>query len=417
MRRTSFTTPGPKAGVWALLFFIAACPAIGPQADADPPQADAAPAPPDAASPDAASPDDLDDGAAMVALVRQYADLGWFMGATLVTRRGVILTDRAYGFANAEWDVPSTPTTKFRIGSMSKQFTAVALLLLEEEGELSVDDPLSKYLPDIPAAWAPITLHHLLTHSSGIPDIVLFPEFPSLRPLPTTLELTYARLKDKPLDFAPGAKFQYSNSGYIVLALVIQRLTGQPYEAVLQDRVLDRVGLHDTGSDANRTLLKGRASGYVALTPIPQTPAGTPAPLPTTPAAIRNADFVDMSVPTGAGALYTTTGDLLRWERALFGGALLTPASLAKMTTPHAGNYGYGLFIGQYDGLSQISHGGSINGFLSSMSYFPELDVVVVVLSNLTTGPYVGAISSGLADIAIHKGRRSGDAADGGSRD
>ena len=412
MRRTSFSNATTGTGVWALALFIAACPgcpALPGQADAGLPDADTAPNSPD--------PDDLSDGAEMVALVRQYADLGWFMGATLVARRGVVLTDRAYGFANAEWDVPSTTATKFRIGSMSKQFTAVALLLLEEQGKLSVDDPLSKYLPDIPAAWAPITLHQLLTHSSGIPDIVLFPEFPSLRPLPTTLEMTFARLKDKPLDFAPGAKFQYSNSGYIVLALVIQRLTGQPYESVLQERVLDRVGLRDTGNDANRMLLRQRASGYVALTPIPQTPPGTPPPVPTTSASIRNADFVDMSVPVGAGALFTTTGDLLRWEQALFGGAILTSTSVTKMTTAYPGNYGYGLFIGQYDGLRQIGHGGSINGFLSSMTYFPDLDVVVVVLSNLTTGPYVNAVAMGLADIAIHKGRRPGDAGPDAARD
>jgi CubicO group peptidase (beta-lactamase class C family) len=414
MRRTSFIDPIRGAAVWALLFFIAGCPAGFPHADADPPDDDAAPAS-DGSDP-RPDPDDLADGAAMVALVRQYADLGWFMGATLVVRRGVVLTDRAYGFANAEWDVPSSAATKFRIGSISKQFTAAAVLLLEEQGKLSVDDPVGKYLTDIPAAWTPITLHQLLTHSSGIPDIVLFPEFPSLRPLPTTLEMTYARLRDKPLDFVPGAKFQYSNSGYIVLALIIQRLTGQPFESVLQERVFARAGLRDTGCDANRMLLAGRASGYVALTPIPATPPGTPPPLPTTSAAIRNADFTDMSVPLGAGSLFTTTGDLLRWEQALFGGAVLTPASLAKMTTAYPGNYGYGLFIGQYDGVRQIGHGGSINGFLSSLTTFPDPDVVVVVLSNLTTGPYVNAVAMGLADIAIHKGRRTGDG-DAAARD
>jgi CubicO group peptidase (beta-lactamase class C family) len=346
---------------------------------------------------DAENAENADDTAALEALVRGYAERRMFMGAVLVSRRGVTLLDRAYGYANLEWQVPNTAQSKFRIGSMSKQFTAAAIMLLQEEGKLHVEDNLGKYLPDIPAAWAPITLHQLLTHTSGIPDLVMFPDYPALRTQPSPPEKTYQLLRGKPLDFAPGAKFQYSNSGYVVLALVIERLAGKSFDAFLRERVLAPLGLNDTGSDAPRPLLMNRADGYVALTP------GVP-PDPATPVVYRNADFIDMSVPTGGGGLYSTSRDLQRWVKGLFGGQLLTPPSLARMTTPHIGGYGYGFFLREQDGVQRVSHGGSIHGFLSMLTYYRQTDVLIVVLSNTTAGDWLNEIVSRVEAIATGAG-------------
>ena len=356
-------------------------------------------------------PTDAADAAAMAALVRRYADARAFMGAVRVSRRGVVLIDRAYGFANAEWHVPSTPQTKFRIGSISKEFTAAAILLLEEGGMLRVEDLLSKYLPDLPAAWSTITLHHLLSHSSGIPDLVAFPEYPALRTQPSPPEKTYLLLRDKPLTFAPGEKFQYSNSGYVVLALVVERLIGKPFHEFLQERILGPLGLADTGGDAPRPLLERRAAGYVPLGPDGKD-AVIPPGTPPAPVALRNADFIDMSLPTGGGSLYSTTGDLARWLEGLFGGRLLGPASLAKMTAANPGNYGYGFFVGPYNGQRQFGHGGSIHGFLASLNYYPDAGVIVAVLANLTAGQWVSEIAAGLNDLAVGKGPAPGDASD-----
>jgi CubicO group peptidase (beta-lactamase class C family) len=349
---------------------------------------------PDAAiGSEAPGDEDAADAAALASLVQGYADRGHFMGAVLVSRRGKVLLDRGYGYANAEWEVPNTPKTKFRLGSISKQFTAAAILLLEEEGKLRTDDLLSKHLADLPPAWASITLHHLLAHTSGIPDVVMFADYPMLRTQPSPPEKTYLRLREHPLEFTPGEKFKYSNSGYVVLALVIERLTGASFDVFLQKRLLQPHGLADTGSDAARPLLKRRASGYVPLTPEMN---GTTPPA----ATFRNADFIDMSLPTGGGSLYSTTGDLLRWVERLFGNEVLRPTSLAKMTTPNAGNYGYGLFVGHPTGRRQIGHGGSIHGFLSSLNYFPDSGVILVLLANLTAGQEIGQLAAELVVLA-----------------
>jgi CubicO group peptidase (beta-lactamase class C family) len=394
----------PLLPVWVLLFPVlvasAGCSVAGQAAGLDAASEAAMEA---AAGAPHADEADVADAAELQSFVRGYADRRMFMGAVLVSRKGVLLLDQAYGHANLEWEVPHTAASKFRIGSMTKQFTAAAILLLQEQGKLQVEDPLSKYLADVPPAWSGITLHHLLTHTSGIPDLVLFPDYPTLRTQPSPPEKTYLLLRTKPLDFAPGQKFQYSNSGYVVLALVIERLTGKSYDAFMQERIFGPLALNDTGNDAHRPLLKNRADGYVPLTP------GTP-PDPATRVVYRNADFIDMSVPTGGGSMYSTTGDLRRWVNALFGGQLLSPASLAQMTTPHVGGYGYGLFVQDRAGVQRISHGGSVHGFLSTMTYYRESDVLVIVLSNTTAGDWLNEIVARVEAIAT---RLSGS--DGGT--
>ena len=226
-----------------------------------------------------------------------------FMGSVLVARGDKVLFSKGYGFANLEWDIPNTPDTKFRVGSITKQFTAVLILKLEEQGRLSVSDPVKKYIADAPAAWDKITLFHLLTHTSGLPDFTDLPDYPKLQTLPTTATQIMERFRDKPLEFQPGEKWKYCNSGYLMLTAVVEKVAGVSYEKFLQDQILTPVGLKDTGYDSASHVIHHRATGYLL----------------NADNQIETSRFVDMTVPQGAGAIYSTTEDLLKWELAMAG--------------------------------------------------------------------------------------------------
>ncbi len=169
------------------------------------------------------------DVARMEQVIQSYVSGKRFMGTALVAQNGKVLLSKGYGFANAEWDIPNSPSTKFRLGSITKQFTAACILLLEERGKLKIDDPVKKYMPDAPAAWDKITIFHVLTHTSGIPSFTGFPDYRSTEAIATTPEKLVARFRDKPLDFQPGEKWSYSNSGYVLLGYLIEKISGQSY--------------------------------------------------------------------------------------------------------------------------------------------------------------------------------------------
>jgi CubicO group peptidase (beta-lactamase class C family) len=314
-----------------------------------------------------------------------------FMGVMLVARGEEVLLHEAHGLANQEWRIPHTLEGKFRLGSVSKQFTAAAVLLLEGEGKWRLEDRVKQYLPDAPAAWEAISLHHLLSHTSGIPDFVREPGHEATLPLPSPPEMTYRRFRDKPLAFPPGEKYEYSNSGYVLLALLIERVTGERFHDFLQRRVLDPLGLQDTGGDGQRAIIPRRVAGYTHV--------------PGQHGTHRNAAYVDMSIPTGGGSLYSTSRDLLRWQQALFDGRLLPAAAVQRMTTAHvttfgSNGYGYGLFIGKQNGRLRIAHPGSIHGFMAVVIHFPETRVTVVVLSNVGVGRPVDEIAMRLSEWA-----------------
>jgi len=315
-------------------------------------------------------------------VVQSYVTSGQFMGSVLVARGNEILLNKGYGFANLEWNIPDSPQTKFRLGSMTKQFTAACILLLEERGKLKTDDPIAKYMPDAPAAWQKITFFHLLTHTSGIPSFTGFPDYASLEPFATTPEKLVARFRDKPLEFQPGEKFSYSNSGYVLLGYLIEKIGGEPYAKFIQENIFTPLGMKDSGYDSNSAIIPHRASGYTN---------GGNGP--------ENAGFIHMSIPFSAGALYSTTEDLLRWEQALFAGKVLSEASLQKMTTPFKENYAFGLVVTEDKGRKVIQHGGGIEGFNTSMRYEPSEKLTVVVLGNLN-GPAPDEISQKLAALA-----------------
>jgi CubicO group peptidase (beta-lactamase class C family) len=316
-------------------------------------------------------------------VVQPYVAAKQFMGSALVARGDDVLLSKGYGSANLEWDLPNTPSTRFRLGSLTKQFTSASILLLEERGKLKVEDPVKKYLPDAPAAWDKVTIFHLLTHTAGIPNFTAFPDYRSTEAFPTTPEELVARFRDKPLEFEPGEGMNYSNSGYALLGYLIERISGESYESFVRQNIFAPLGMKDSGYDSNSVVIAHRAAGYE---PSPNGPV--------------NAGFIDMSIPFSAGALYSTTEDLLRWEQGLFGGKLLSMASLQKMTTPFKNNYAFGLSIIRVNGHKAIYHNGGIEGFNTVLAYYPEEKITVAVLGNLN-GDAPELIAGKLALVAL----------------
>jgi CubicO group peptidase (beta-lactamase class C family) len=303
-----------------------------------------------------------------------------FSGSILIARGGQVLVSEGYGMADLEHEAPNTPQTKYRLGSVTKQFTAMLVMQLQEKGMLSVDDPLTKYIPDYPNGEK-ITIHHLLTHTSGIPNFTSFPDYQETMTLPSPPEKSIERFKDKPLDFEPGEKFSYSNSGYILLGYIIEKATGRSYEDLLRERILQPLGMDDTGYDHTETVLKNRASGYAIGAD-----------------ELINCSYLDMTIPHAAGALYSTVEDLYKWDRALYADKLVGKASLEMMFTPFKGNYAYGWGVREESGRKIIAHAGGINGFVTMISRYVNDDAVVIVLSNLETVS-TGKISHDLAAI------------------
>ena len=244
----------------------------------------------------------------MQQVVQPYVDAHMFMGSVLVAEGGKVIFSKSYGMADLEWGIPNSSTTRFNIASMTKQFTAASILLLEDRGKLKTDDLVKKYLPGAPVAWNKITIYHLLTHTSGIPD-------DSAKYEPGTPDKLV--FNDKPLDFQPGERWAYTNLGYIVLGYLLERITGEIYEEFVQQNIFKPLGMNDSGLMSFVTIIPRRASGYW--------PGSN---------GIENADRPDARIGFSSGSLYSSTEDLLRWEEGLSRGRLLSPASLRKMTTP-----------------------------------------------------------------------------------
>jgi CubicO group peptidase (beta-lactamase class C family) len=283
-----------------------------------------------------------------------------FSGSVLIARNGEVLVKTGYGEADRHKHLANTAQTKFRLGSLTKQFTAMAILILQARGKLNVHDRICTYLSDCPTPWQQITIHHLLTHTSGIPDFARFPDFIATRGSASTPTETIARFKDKPLDFQPGEKFSYSTSGYVVLGALIEPASGKRYEAFLQENIFVPLQMVDSGYDHNNG---GLAIGYRDRTNL--------------------ADFIDMSVPYAAGGLYSTVQDLYRWDRALYTDKLIPKNLRDKMFTPFGGfGYGYGWGIGKEGDRPVVSHIGGIQGFSSSIARYPNDKVVIIVLGN-----------------------------------
>ncbi|UCF20968.1 MAG: beta-lactamase family protein, partial [Gemmatimonadota bacterium] len=310
-------------------------------------------------------------------LAQQYHDLRLFNGAVLVAEDGDVIYKKGFGYANLEWGIPNQTNTKFRIGSVTKQFTAVIVLQLVEEGVLSLDGKIVDYLPDYPRpAGEQITIHHLLTHSSGIPNYTSLPDFfPEMSRDPYEPLEFLAVFSGLELEFEPGAKWSYSNSGYFLLGAIIEAVTGKPYDRVLRERLLRPLGLDDTGYDHYEEIIERRAAGYE-----------------TTFTGYENAAYLDTALPYAAGSLYSTVEDLQKWDRALYSDALFSDQHYRElMFTPHIGDYGYGFFIrkvpvgGAGDSVKVIEHGGGINGFITGVRRFVDGGHLIVLMDNTSS--------------------------------
>ena len=308
-----------------------------------------------------------------------------FMGSVLIARDGEPIFRRSYGLANVEHDVPNRAETKFRLGSLTKQFTAAAVLLLQERGLLDVRDPIGKHIEDAPHSWEDVSIHNLLTHTSGIPSFTSFPDYEGTWMIPSRPEKTMLRFRDKPLEFRPGKKLSYSNSGYILLAVIIENASGMRYEEFLEKNIFAPLGMNDSGHDSFAAILKHRATGYVEGE-----------------GGLEHAPYHDMTIPIGGGDLYSTVDDLLKWDQALYTDRLLSDKSRKAMFTVHKSDYGYGWGVGKMFGRRIHSHGGGINGFVSQIIRFPEDKATVIVLCNHESSPVMD-IGRDLAAILFGK--------------
>lgn len=288
-----------------------------------------------------------------------------FSGYLAVAHDGEVVFEKAYGKADREKGVVATPATRFRIGSLTKQFTAAAILTLAEQGKLRLDDPIRAHLPDAPPAWDRITIHHLLTHTSGIASYTADVELMEERDRPHTRAQVMAHFRDKPLELEPGAGFAYSNSGYFLLGVIVERVSGTSYEAYLREHVLAPAGMTRT-STVDAPGAPDAAVGYTIAEDD----------------AIERAKVPDMSVPFSAGALRSTAADLLAWDRALSGPAVLSEASRRRMFTVEKGTYAYGVNRAPMAGHDVLSHTGGIDGFTSYFARALDDRWAVVALSN-----------------------------------
>ena len=305
------------------------------------------------------------------AYVDKACDSKQFMGALAMAIDGKIIFSDACGWADAEWNIKNTVDTRFRTGSIAKQFTATAVLLLHEQGKFELTDPIGKFLPDLPESWRSATIHQLLTHTSGIPTYTQGLAFERMKRTGATPREMVDSVRDKPLDFAHGTQFTYSNTGYIVLGMLVEKVSGMSYERFVQQNVFDSVGMKDSGFDDQHKIIPRRARGYSLVKGVQE-----------------NADFIDTTNAWSAGGFYTTVHDLVIWSEALAHEKLLNADSTQRMFTiyPEAVvedmHYGYAVTLTQRFGHAIQYHGGGITGFESVLQRYPEFDLVLAVLSN-----------------------------------
>lgn len=311
--------------------------------------------------------------------MKAQVDLKEFNGTALVMQKGKIIYEKAFGMADREWAVPNTIETKYRIGSVTKQFTAACIMQLAEQGKLSLDDKLSKYITDYPKGDS-VTIHMLLNHTSGIKNYTDMPAFWPKAVLPMVPDSMIAIFKNAPYDFSPGSKWKYSNSGYFLLGYIIEKVSKTSYGDYLLKNVIQKIGLKNTNLDRNDSILVYRAKGYSK-----------------DESGWQNAMFISMDGPFSAGAMFSTVHDLQEWMKALMENKVVSPASVQKMTTAYMNNYGYGLTIDSLGTHKRIGHSGGIPGFVSNLGYFPAEDAYVVVISNNSAD--ASQVAAGLASV------------------
>jgi CubicO group peptidase (beta-lactamase class C family) len=325
------------------------------------------------------------------ALLAAYNQQRFFNGSALVAEDGQVILRKGYGMANMEWQIPNGPDTKFRLGSITKQFTSMVIMQLVGEGKIKLDDKITTYLTDYRKDTGDkVTVRHLLSHTSGIPSYTSIPRFLQDQSRdPYKVADFVKKYASGDLAFQPGSKFEYDNSGYFLLGAIIEKVTGMTYEKALQQRVFDPLGMKETGYDHAATVLPKRAAGYVL-----------------TPDGYENAAYLDMSIPFAAGSLYSTVDDLYKWDRALYNDKLLSAELKTTMFTPVLSNYAFGwsrmIMTLDPEGktrVSTISHNGGINGFSTVEIRIPDRQDLIVLLDNTSRGDKLNEVAGGIAAI------------------
>jgi len=335
------------------------------------------------------------DGAAVIAridsLAKDYMALKKAPAVSIAVVRGKdTLVMKGYGLASREANRAATASTVYRIGSITKQFTAAGIMREVEQGKISLNDPITKYLPDVPTHGERITVRHLLTHTSGVHNYTDSPERVKHWGEAMTPRQIVAFVDKDTLDFAPGTKYSYSNTGYVLLGMILEKVTGQPYATYVQRQFFTPLGLTQTSYCPDRTKDPQFADGYAAS-------SGT----------VKPAEYLNITQPFSAGALCSTVRDLVKWHRALVDGRVVGARSYSLMTTPDTLiggakiNYGFGLVPGQLSGKRMIGHSGGINGFTTYGMYMPDESLNVIVLSNSDGGPGPLALNVARAVVGI----------------
>ncbi len=326
-------------------------------------------------------------------LLQKYHGYGQFNGSALVSESGKIILKKGYGLANMEWNIENKTDTKFRIGSITKQFTSMLIMQLVEEGKIELDAKITHYLPDYrDDTGDKVTIHHLLTHTSGIPSYTDNLNYDKeIRLNSYAVDELIKKFCSRNLSFEPGSRYAYNNTGYFLLGAIIEKVTGKNYETVLQERILDPTGMKNTGYDHHKNIIPNRAAGYEK-----------------SPGGYTNSTYIDMSVPFSAGSMFSTVEDLFLWDQALYKDKLLSNESKERMFKPFLGNYAYGWDVRKMsltessDSLQVISHGGGINGFHTLITRLID-DKYLIVLLNNTGGTSLNFMNRGIINILYNK--------------
>src|SRR5436309_9114286 len=317
-------------------------------------------------------------------LISLYNKYGQFNGSALVADNGKVIYQKGVGLANMEWNIPNTSETKFRLGSITKQFTATLILQLVEQGKIKLDGKLIDYLPDYRQdTGAKVTIHNLLSHTSGIPSYTSLPGFfQNVSRNPFAVNDFIKTYASGDLEFEPGTKFVYSNSAYFLFGAIIEKVAGKPYEQVLKENIFDPLGMKNTGYDHWGSIIGNRATGYSR-----------------TPRGYETAPYLDMSIPYAAGSLYSTVEDLYLWDQALYGERVLSAKSKDLMFKPNLSNYGYGFVMTKATlaaptklAVPVIQHNGGINGFSTVIVRMVPEKRLIVLLDNTERGQYLDKI-------------------------
>lgn len=317
--------------------------------------------------------------------INEYSKDYEFSGTILVAQGSNVMLDRAFGMADYDNNIENTPDTTFEIASLTKQFTAAAILKLQENKLLNVEDPISKYISDYPNGDE-IKIYNLLNHTSGIPDYVELAESVKREEHTYTLEELIELFKNEPLNFKTGTGFEYSNSNYILLGNIIEKVSKKNYKDYIKENILKPLNLSKTGFLSNKATIKGKAIGYDTID--------------NNKNEYKKADDTEGSLIASAGEIYSTVEDLYRWEDALYKGKVINKQSLKEMLTPNMSDYGYGWFIDDSNkGDKTISHGGNLPGYTSYVERNIDKKYLIIILSNRNDDPYVNYISTGISNI------------------